>query len=210
MSDRVTTIFGDQIEDGTIRPEELDSIEQHSSGSPLPDDGDILSWNVTENKFEWIPNQLNDKVIGTVFQSVFAANGNVGNKWLDIYHESVISNSTFFIIPQTARLVTGTFSNANHNADFKVNIWKLVAGDTDVNNKVLIGSWEFENARLARVANISPEVTVNAGDKIAVFIEDIGITLKDALVILYWQITDFSLYDVTSENFSGDFGDGTS
>jgi hypothetical protein len=152
---------------------------------------------------------LDLRLKGALYTSIFANNGNTGNRWLDLVHEAINSNGTFFIVPQTSRLVVGTFSNSENNANFKVNLWKLAVGETDINNKVLLGSWTFENARLVRGANITPEVTVNAGDKLAVFIEDIGATLKNVIVILYWQMTNFSFYDITSENFSGDLGDGS-
>jgi len=49
--DRYTGINGDQIRDGTIQPQELDTVQQDEESS-ITDDAD-LTWNNSEDKMDW-------------------------------------------------------------------------------------------------------------------------------------------------------------
>jgi len=207
MADRVTHIDPDQIKDDSLTPEEL-----YKANSPTITNKYVTIDETDLTRFKFVEKPLptiEESILGNVILLYFSGNGIVANQWLGVVYALIPSNEVFTTFPYKMRLLACTVSNASINADFKLNIWKLAVGDTNVANKALVTSITATDKRVFRKAGFDPEITINAGDKIGVYAQDVGDNPSDIVLKLYFQIIEVTSYDVTGENFTGDFSGGS-
>jgi len=145
---------------------------------------------------------------GALFQIEFTQAGGAGDKWLAIGSEDPLSNEITFTFPWAAELVGLTFANKLSNIRTEIKIFKALEGAGATSS--LVFTWDLLSAgvRVARKTNISPAVTFNAGDKLAIFTteEDPFLPPDTPFVALFFKITD-DTQEEASEDFSGNIGE---
>jgi len=141
-------------------------------------------------------------IVYSIFPLVFSRNGSAQAKWMSNIADVMSSNQTFAYIPFKCKVVGVTFSNKNSGVDVDVEIWKSAEGNAA--NESMVYEWELSNVRVARKSNISPDLTFDPGDKVAVYLDDEGKNPSNAVVIMYLQVTE-DTSEESSEDFSGNF-----
>jgi len=139
--------------------------------------------------------------IGSIFHVTFMNESTTKNKWLE-YMEDNSSDEVPFVVPFNVKLVAITFSNENYNKDTDIRIYSAEVGSGSSNS--LVHTWSIRDARVAGKTVFNPEITFDAGDKIAVYLKDAGSDPKSPMVVLYFEKTNEVTGDF-QENFSGDF-----
>jgi len=130
--DRRTTIFGDQIHDGTVTNKELQTVGE-------PSDGDSLLWNTSEGKMDWgtpIPSSVSSDIN-------FSYNAEE-EKGIE-FEEDEYEAGAYFIFQGTANLGTPTNIKAvlcveDDSSPGSLRIYdttnaKIIAELTDIDNE---------------------------------------------------------------------------
>jgi len=142
---------------------------------------------------------------GKGFQTTFLGNGTVKNTWLENEDSDIESNQTPDIFKFNARLVGIDFTNQNNNADPIILIAISNAGnDTSIDRSY---KWTLTDIRVASKSHKSLDFTVNAGDKMAIYVQDGGGDSNDVVISMDFIATDAADQEIT-ENYSGNFSSG--
>lgn len=145
--------------------------------------------------------EAKNSTISSVYNLTFTNDGSSENKWLEL-SSGIASNDTQSLIVVNSRIVGLTFSNKRNNVDcdIEVNISNLSEGITI--NRTLI--FEIRNSRTFTSwfsSSTNVNFSLNAGDKISVYIRDRGDNPDDAVVNLFFKTTSESTIS-TSENYT--------
>lgn len=136
-------------------------------------------------------------VIGLGIQREFMALG--GNKWMNYGIKDIASNSTTPVFAYQVRLVGLEVSNESAAADTDFELWVAPYGDGTTATKVY--TWAVRGYRTAIKTNMAT-VTINAGDKMAVYAKKAGGTAKNIIFIIHFQVTDTTEQEL-KESYSG-------
>lgn len=162
------------------------------------------------NNLQSAVEEIIDTPVGTTWQSEFSYGATVGNRWLEL-NDNIPSNQSPEIAIWKSKLIGMYFTNSNDGADGDIKIY-VVDEDDNISPKIKIFEWQIRNCRVARKTNFSPDVLVEAGDKIAVFHSDQGTNTSDIKVKLIWKVLENNSEEVCKD-YSGDFslgaGNGT-
>lgn len=146
--------------------------------------------------------EARDTLIGKIFNQSFHDDGIVvSGRWLSMEDGLGSSDEIPFVVPFDCELIAVTYTNEDPNTDGTIFIQKADynSGSTDSTELTL----SFTNVRTATYSNFT-RPSFSAGDKIAVFLENDGTNPDEPRVVLYFQIKDNTLQNLT-ENWSGDF-----
>lgn len=142
-------------------------------------------------------------VAGYLWQMDFAKDSSSSNYWLDNGAKGIASSQTFEIGIWKSKLVGASWSNRQDSVEVDVKIY--VSSENDgISPKTKIYEWQIRNSRVCRKTNFSPDVIIEAGDKVGVFISDQGTNPRDPRLKLVWQIIEDD-DEEQCRNFSGDF-----
>jgi hypothetical protein len=144
---------------------------------------------------------------GLIYQATYIRNGTTKDKWLGLENNNSPSNEVPFFNPWKSELCGLMFSNDRCNVDVDIEIYSVAEGDGS-SPKTLDFTWDLDDVRVARKTNFSPSVAFDAGDKIAVFFRDTGKDPHDAVLTLFFCITD-DLTSESTEDHCTDLGFGT-
>lgn len=178
--DRRTSIDGDQITDGTIRPEELDTIQQETAQPPA--DQAILSFDediVSGGQMVWIEPGSSLVVTG---QSVHISMYNdkvTGNKWLLHSLDSKATDTTPVPFAFDVALVGISYSNSSNNKDIDIEFYKNGLTVTE-----LVLTIQIRNARLFYKSVTDSIIDFNLGDRLSVFARTVTPTERPSDVVL--------------------------
>lgn len=101
-----------------------------------------------------------NQVAGKLEDFGFMSSGSVQNKWLNIDHPSVTSDTVPLVTPWSGKITALTFSNKNDNVDIDIELYI---------NTVLAYTWEIRNKRTAWKALAGGIATVSQGDRLSMF-----------------------------------------
>lgn len=145
-----------------------------------------------------------DTVVGKTFHQCFVRSGSGQNRWIGNEDSSVTSSESPQPLPWDSTLVAMTFTNSRSGADQDVEVWSAPLGSG--NSKTKKYDWQLNNNKRAAVKN-DISIDFNAGDKVAIYIQDRGTNTRDPVVCLYFKIRTNAVKD-ESEDWSGDFSGG--
>lgn len=195
--DQVSMIFASELDAAGI--EEMEDIlvnhvcthaDGGGNGGPVEDPND--------------PDSVRDDMVGGLYQFNFVdESGSTANKWVSYCGDGGnYSNKSPAIIPWKSRLVGMTFTNERNNIDVRLDVYTDKNADSYgyANHRAL--SWLLQNTRSARNTNITEDIILEAGEKVAVFAMDYGDNPKRTVITLYFQIMEDNNDDV-SENSQG-------
>jgi hypothetical protein len=200
-------IFNDGTTDYNTYPENFNRLVRSAFGIPFLNDSirsnNLLSEN-TQEAIEEVRDLVDTNVIGGIYQTHFSANGTVVNEWLET-HDNSTSDETHHIAPYNMKLIAVWVSNSNSNRTFDIQLYRSPTGNTNPSsNDTIIYEIDVSGARNYRKSGFTPEITVNEGDRLAVYVPNTSNDPSDISVMYIWQITSYSTYEVI-ENYSGDF-----
>lgn len=146
-------------------------------------------------------NDLENMVSEFVIPAIFAYNSSARNRWLDNTYDGVSSNESPFVVPFDGIIKAVTYSNENYYADTRIEIHRTSKFDEPDRDSEVIHTETLYNIRTAvYTANVS----VSSGDKIAVFLTDIGSSPKGPIVTLYISSANTTVVDI-EDDFRDDF-----
>lgn len=144
-----------------------------------------------------------DSMVGNCWHMTFSENNTVRDKWLNVGQDSVISNRTFGVVVWKSKLVGISWSNREDGADVDIKLYCSSEGDGN-SPKIKAHEWAIRNCRVGRKTNISPDVIVEPGDKLACFVSDQGTNAKNVIITYYFKVVEDNSEE-SCEDFSGDF-----
>lgn len=133
--------------------------------------------------------------------AIFAYNSSASNRWLDNTYDGVSSNESPFVVPFDGIIKAVTYSNENFYADTRIEIHRTSKFDEPDRDSEVIHTETLYNIRTAVYA---ANVSVSSGDKIAVFLTDIGSSPKGPIVTLYISSANTTVVDI-EDDFRDDF-----
>ena len=141
--------------------------------------------------------------VGSTWSHSFCKKSTAANEWLNNTDDDILSNESPHTVIWKSKLIGLSLTNSNPGADSDV---KLYAAEENDGNSPLtkIFQWEIRNCRTARKTNFSPDVILEPGDKLAIFVSDKGTDSKDIVITTYWQVIENN-EEESCENWSGDF-----
>lgn len=138
----------------------------------------------------------------------FGYHNTAQNRWLELNSSgNRASNELPFVVPFPTQLNSMTFININRNVDVQVQIW--VAGYNVEMDTIHIPAYTYD-LHDVRAATIPVNISLNAGDKVSVFLRDIGTNSRGPVVSLYGEMmieTPVHRTDNTSSDFRANFDD---
>lgn len=145
---------------------------------------------------------------GSVFQIPFSYEGNNSkDRWLCTGGDTgITSDKSPAVMPFDCKIIAMTFTNRENDADTDLEIYSVLEANT--NEKEIEFIWALRDCRAARKSNFSPEITFNAGDRVAVYLKDRGSDPDYPVLTLYLQITSNNNEEVI-RGFSGNFSVGS-
>ena len=156
-TDRKTGIQGDQIQDGTIRPREFDTVDQTVPQNPT--DSYILSWNELENKMDWInPDNIGEDRIS------FGAGRNSSSS-TNVYlrrYDGTPMNLAQFVVPYNMTIVAISATVDTINNAWTAQIRKNLSSSP-------IASLSLSNSELSKYDN-TINIDIDAGDKLSIYV----------------------------------------
>jgi hypothetical protein len=155
-------------------------------------------------RFLSIGNGDGNVAAGQIISHNYIGNGAVKNQWLCQEDQNIISNQSPDIFKYDAKLVAVDYTNNNPNTDPIVLIAIRNAGAADLNQIDRSYKWTLTNVRAATKTNSSLGFTINAGDMMAVYIEDGGGDPFDCVITMDFITLSAPDQSITN-NASGDF-----
>ena len=144
--------------------------------------------------------QVSSGGIGGLYSIQFGLDGILNNDWLYTVLRTEPSDEIPAIVPFASQIRAISFSNRRNNSDFDLRIFRASMG-TNNSSSTLISTTAVRNARHGIVyVNIS----VAAGNKLAIFCANAGDRPQDLIVILYLQTTSLVASN-QQDNDSTDF-----
>jgi hypothetical protein len=138
-----------------------------------------------------------------MWQHQFHEDSTVKNEWLNNGEDNIPSNESPHCVLWKSKLVGLSFTNSKSGADCDVKLY--IAAEGDGNSPLIkIYEWQIRDCRTKRKTNFDPDVIVESGDKLAIFVSDKGTNAKDVSIVTYWQIIETN-NEESCENWSGDF-----
>ena len=143
---------------------------------------------------------------GKGFQTTFLGNGTVKNQWLENEDSDIHSNESPDVFKYKSKLVGMEYTNNSPDSDpiIIICISNLNSGST----LDRFYKWTITNSRTSIKVNQNSGFTVNAGDKMGIYIKDGGGDAFDIVVSMDFIVTDASTINI-SRNYSGDFDSST-
>lgn len=143
--------------------------------------------------------ELTDTFVGKGFQTTFLGKGELKNKWMENEDSHIESNQTPNIFKYESRLVGIDYQNKKKNSD---PIILIAISDYGAGNTISRSyKWTLNNVRVAMKTNQFTGFTINAGDKMAVYVKDNGGDPRDLVVTMDFLVTDAPATEL-SENFN--------
>jgi len=148
--------------------------------------------------------------LGNIWQASFAnEKSSIKNMWLSHYGDnSMSSNKTPVVVPFKSKLIGIAMANKHNNVDTIIKLYSTPEGG-GISPKTVDFSWTLNNVRVARKTDFTTDIIFDAGDKIAVYVSDIGKDPAYMVVDLYFSIIE-ETFSNGLENYTGEFkvGDG--
>jgi len=171
--------------------------------SGTPSTSDVLTYTGTG----WEPQEPSSGsgggLVGTLYTLVFVyETSNVKNRWLSHYGDN--SNHSYNIpavCPWASELVGITFSNKDNDADTRIKIYTSVEGNGKNDSQKY--DWTLYDVRTARNTSMT-NVLFDAGEKVAVYLQDVGNDPDYPVVTLYMKVTN-DTPGTNIETWSGSF-----
>lgn len=119
----------------------------------------------------------------------------------------ITSDSVPFIVPWDSRIVGYTFVNEKNDEDVDIKIYATPFSEEDNDtNKVLKDTIELRNCRYSAENMYETEVTFNAGDKIAVWLDPVGNSkIRNSIFTVYLQVISPAIVSLTKQSNTKDF-----
>lgn len=131
----------------------------------------------------------NTESSNSIFQLDFFGPWWVGNQWLDVVGRSLSTDEVKAMVPWKSKLIAIGYSNKHDWAEFDIEVHKLGIDGKPGTDEEKIYTWEVRNPRRGTKTDL-PDLTVNAGDGISIFIADQGKNADSLVVSLYFEILD--------------------
>ena len=163
--------------------------------SSIPFDNSVTNLNATN--IQELGEEFINSPIGCLDIMVFNENGIARNQWLESYRNSIPSNESPQVLPFDAKLIAVTYSNSAQGSDTDIQIHKSSLGSGSTLS--LVTTLQVRASRVSRFSNITP-ISFNAGDKIAVYLQDQGIRTTNVVIKLYFLIDNHNKEDIV-ENY---------
>ena len=141
--------------------------------------------------------------VGSIWTSEFGGDALVNDEWAELNHTGLVSNETPDVVVFKSKLIGASYSNSAHTADFDLKLYGNNEGD-GAGDLTEIWNWVAVDARVARKTDISPDVIVNPGDKLALYVADNSKNSRDLKIKLYWMILEMNS-ETSLENYTDDF-----
>lgn len=161
-------------------------------------EGDVITTESTEGEINF---EIGTTPNFTTYSLFFEEVGSAASEWLETNGDGVNSNQAPHIIPFDSKLVALTFTNTDNDSDTDLEIYSVPEGSGS-GPSTLKFTWSLTNTRTARKSNFPSDITFSAGDKVAVFTNDIGVNPDNVRIAMYLQITNFEESE-NSEQWSG-------
>jgi len=145
--------------------------------------------------------ELRDSFVGKGFQTTFVGNGTVINEWMKSEDANILSSQAPDVFKFNAKCVGIDWTNRNQNADPIIIICISNAGNG--RNMDRFYKWELTNVRVAMKTG-SNGFTVNAGDKMGIYVRDGGGNSSDAILTMDFLVQDGTTQEII-ENYNNDF-----
>jgi len=163
-----------------------------------------LTGNVAINK---VGDQMNVNIggisnIGFLYCMSFVKNGSAQNKFSDSIACNIPSDYSPQPCPFNMELIGITFTNNKAGSDFDIEVWKSDRNDGP--NEYKVTEWQVRNGRIGYKTNITGK-NFNAGDKVAIFIDDEGMNPNDMGTVLIFKILNDNNKEEFVEDFEGHF-----
>jgi len=143
---------------------------------------------------------------GKGYQLTFVANGTATNTWLSQEDANVPSSASPAMVAYKSRLVGITFVNKNVNVNTIIRI--AISNKATTNNTINRAyKWTLDNVRTASKTDDQLGFTLEAGDKVGVYMEDTGGNPSDVVIVMHFIVTDATSQSITG-NHSGNFSSG--
>ena len=152
------------------------------------------------------PTNLTGKMYSTGFAH---SSRKVTNAWMrqESNDSGAASDRVPFIVPFDGKIVSVTYVNAGGLVDCDIQIWKSAAGVEPDVDRTNIHTFELRNERAAVETDFTgSDMTVNRGDKIAIYHRDQGTNSNHPVVHLNFVILDATVGNATynfANRFSG-------
>ena len=144
--------------------------------------------------------ELSLKNKSSVLPAVFSHTSTAKNRWLNTYG-GISSNEVPFVVPADGAIKFLSYANERYDSDTRILIYRTPRNlEPDVSAELL----HSETLYNVRTGVYTVNKLVSAGDKLAVFMEDIGRDVRGPVVILYMTANFGTLVDM-EDNFNEDF-----
>lgn len=158
--------------------------------------GEAVVWDGTK----FVPQNV---VTSYLVHASFCYESTAKNRWLPMHAKgSKSSNETPFIVPFDMAIKCLTYSFENSSTDTDVQIWTTPAGQNPSSNKALRHTEELRDARNGVITGL--DLSVSAGDMIAVYLADKGTDAKGVNITL-WLESPKIVPTAVAQNVSGNF-----
>ena len=148
---------------------------------------------------EWACVNTGETLAGASFTLMFSGDGIVNNTWLDHGANNVITDDTFAILPFDCELSALTFSNSKTTADQDLEIYSAAENTL---TQTLELTWSILG-RSGRKADFGV-IAFTAGDKLGLYSRGGGISARDVVINLFFQVTAINtqvVLDITPGSF---------
>jgi len=143
-------------------------------------------------------------VVGNIHQLVYGNKGYSNNKWLKLYGDSKKpSNEAPGVVVWKSKLIGISFTNDSDGVNTDVEIHVSSQGDGSSPTSVVY-TWGIINSRVCRKTDFSPDVIIEKGDKVGVYLKGTGNNPTDPNVVMYFQILADNSEEFC-ETYTGDF-----
>ena len=141
---------------------------------------------------------------GKGFQTTFAGNGTFRNSWMSQEDTNVESDESPDIFKYGARLVGIDFTNQNQNVDCIIKIAIRSYPFSNLNTFDRSYKWTLDNVRSAVKVSQLSGFEVNAGDCMAVYLQDTGGNANDVILTMDFITLSAPTTDIQF-SYSGNF-----
>lgn len=125
-----------------------------------------------------------------IFSQSFSKSGGHGSTWMEWGEGGIYQYTTPFVLPFGCKLIGMTYSNRYNKTDVDLEIYKVEEANDDLKSDTQLLYWQIRDARFARHTNLGNSFNFIAGDALAIYLRDRGDNGDDAIVNLYFQITN--------------------
>lgn len=149
--------------------------------------------------------EVKNSSVSSLIQFEYWNNGTSSNTWLNTAGSPLPSNTVPRIVPVKSKLVGVTFTNANDGVDLDIRVNIAKVNQALTLDRTIV--YEVRNMRTYRSFNFNEDnedLILDPGDKVSVYINDVGGNPNDPVTTLYLKTLEEDS-TTTSENFSSSF-----